>query len=233
MVTSGEATAGTVGVLRVALHHPMRIWVDSMESLLRNRWDIDLVAAHTSTDWVMHAVTTGQADIMILHMAVADPHLAARLDDLRTVNPDLKVVGLSDTDDPRLVLSAVRAGVRGWVEPTVSLDQLVSTLHGVARGETWIPPRLLGPILDALVTAQESREELGTALQALSAREVDILSCLVQGMSRQEIADKYVLSTHTVRTHINNLLRKLGVHSTLAAVSIARQVGLPEQRHKL
>jgi DNA-binding CsgD family transcriptional regulator len=49
-------------------------------------------------------------------------------------------------------------------------------------------------------------------------------------MSRQEIADRYVLSTHTVRTHINNLLRKLGVHSTLAAVSIARQVGLPEQR---
>ena len=232
MVTSGESPAGTIGVLRVALLHPMRIWVDSMESLLRNRWDIDLVAAHTSTDWVMHAVTTGQVDILLLHMGTTDHELAGRLDDLRAVNPSLKVVGLSDADDPRLVLSAVRAGVRGWVEPTVSLEQLVATLHGVARGEAWIPPHLLSSVLDSLVTAQETREELGTALQALSAREVDILTCLVHGMSRQEIADRYVLSTHTVRTHINNLLRKLGVHSTLAAVSIARQVGLPDQRPK-
>lgn len=65
---------------------------------------------------------------------------------------------------------------------------------------------------------------------SLSAREIDILSCLVEGMSRQDIADRYVLSTHTVRTHINNLLRKLDVHSTLAAVSIARQVGLRPPR---
>ena len=231
MVTAGDPPAG-VDVLKVALHHPMRIWVDSMESLLQSRWDVDLVAAHTSTSWVTHAVMTGRADILVMHMSEAGNALADTLADLRTVNPGLKVVGLADSDDPRLVIGAVRAGVRGWVESTVGLDDLMATLHGVARGETWIPPRLLTPLLDALLTAQEAREELGSALKALSAREVDILSCLVQGMSRQEIADRYVLSTHTVRTHINNLLRKLGVHSTLAAVSMARQVGLPEQREK-
>lgn len=231
MVTAGDTPAG-VDVLRVALHHPMRIWVDSMESLLQSRWDVDLVAAHTSTNWVTHAVMTGRADILVLHLSEAGNALADTLADLRAVNPDLKVVGLGDTDDVRLVVGAIRAGVRGWVEPTVGLDELMATLHGVARGETWIPPRVLTPVLEALLTAQEAREELGSALKALSAREVDILSCLVQGMSRQEIADRYVLSTHTVRTHINNLLRKLGVHSTLAAVSIARQVGLPEQRER-
>jgi DNA-binding CsgD family transcriptional regulator len=48
------------------------------------------------------------------------------------------------------------------------------------------------------------------------------------GMSRQEIAERYTLSPHTVRTHINNVLHKLDVHSTLAAVSIARRMGLTE-----
>jgi len=230
MVPASDHPSQEVGVLKVALHHPMRIWVDSMESLLRDRWDVDLVAAHTSTNWVTHAVMTGRADLLVLYLAEADHTLADTLADLRRVNPRLKVVGLSDSTDPRLIVGAVRAGVRGWLEPTVSVDHLVATLHGVARGETWIPPRLLTSVIDALLTAQETREELGSALKALSAREVDILCCLVQGMSRQEIADRYVLSTHTVRTHINNLLRKLGVHSTLAAVSIARQVGLPEQR---
>lgn len=230
MTPGTERPAQGVGLLRVALHHPMRIWVDSMESLLRDRWDVELVAAHTGVQWVTHAGMTGRADILVLHMSNPDHILADTLSDLRRANPRLKVVGLSESTDPHLVVSAVRAGVRGWIEPTVSLDRLVATLHGVARGETWIPPMLLTSVLDTLLTAQETREELDTALSALSAREVDILCCLAYGMSRQEIADRYVLSTHTVRTHITNLLRKLGVHSTLAAVSVARQVGLPEQR---
>jgi DNA-binding NarL/FixJ family response regulator len=230
MASATEHQARDVGLLRVALHHPMRIWVDSMESLLAARWDVDLVAAHTSTHWVTHAIMTGRADILVLYLEVVDNALADTLNDLREANPRVKVVGLSESSDPRLVVNAVRAGVRGWVEPTVSVDRLVATLHGVARGETWIPPKFLTSVLDTLLTAQESREELGSALSSLSAREIDILCCLVHGMSRQEIADRYVLSTHTVRTHITNLLRKLGVHSTLAAVSLARQVGLPEQR---
>jgi DNA-binding NarL/FixJ family response regulator len=226
-----EPVTPDVGVLRVALHHPMRLWVDSMETLLSDRWDVDVVAAHTSTNWVTHAVMTGRADILVLYLEKADHTLAEALHDLRQANPRLAVVGLSDSTDPRLLVGAVRAGVRGWVEPTVSVDQLVATLHGVARGETWWPPHLLTPVIEALIATQDTREEAGSALRALSGREIEILACLVQGMSRQEIADRYVLSTHTVRTHINNLLRKLGVHSTLAAVSIARQVGLPEQRN--
>jgi len=225
-MTPGES-APTSGVLRVVLHHPLRIWVDSMEALFGRRWDIDLVAAHTSTKWVTHAVMTGKMDVLVLHLCEVDHRLADQLAEFRTVNPGLKVVGLSDSDDPRLVVGAVRAGVRGWAEASGTVDELVATLHGVARSEAWIPPRLLGPVLDALLAAQEAQDELGSVLTVLSAREVDILSCLVQGLSRQEIADRYVLSTHTVRTHINNVLRKLGVHSTLAAVSMARQVGLP------
>ncbi len=221
-----------MGILRVVLQHPMRIWVDSMESLLKSRWDIDLVAAHTNPEWVFHAVSTGRADILLMHLTADDRGLTTKLEDLRRDNPALGIVGLSDSDDPRLVTRAVRAGVRGWVEPTVSIEHLDATLRGVAAGETWIPPRLLTGVLDSLLTAQDAHDALGGALKALSAREVDILSCLVAGLSRQDIADRYVLSTHTVRTHINNLLKKLDVHSTLAAVSIARQVGLPEMRDK-
>lgn len=136
MVTPADSPA----VPRVALHHPMRIWVDSMDSLLGGRWDIDLVAAHTNPEWVFHAVATGSADLLLLHLSPDDHTFGARLNTLRQANPRLKVIGLSDSDDPRLVLRAVRAGVRGWVEPTANPDELSATLLGVARGETWIPP---------------------------------------------------------------------------------------------
>ena len=78
MVNPGDPPAG-VDVLRVALHHPMRIWVDSMESLLQSRWDVELVAAHTSTSWVTHAVMTGRADLLVMYVSEAGNTLTETL----------------------------------------------------------------------------------------------------------------------------------------------------------
>ena len=224
--TEGARAAGSV--IQLAVAHPMRAWVDALETLLEPRWDIDVVAAHTNCEWVRHAVLTGRADSLLTFVDTPASGLLARLADLFEANTALSVVGLSDSQDRHLLSTAVRAGVRGWVEPTASVDHLVRVLHGVAAGETWFPPRLMTPVLDALLDAKDTREQATAVLSSLSAREVEVLQCLAQGLTRQEIADRYFLSPHTVRTHINNLLHKLDVHSTLAAVSVARQLGLPD-----
>lgn len=206
------------------------MWVDVLGSLLRDHPGIELVEAHTSAKWVDHAVATEKVDVVLLHLDGSGHPLSERVRSLAATSAATRVVGLGEGPDIRLLLSAVRAGVRGWVEPSDSVQRLVRTLHGVARGETWLPRAALTEILDALTTTEEAREQLSTALSVLSAREVDILCCLAHGMTRQEIAERYILSTHTVRTHINNLLRKLNVHSTLAAVSLAREGGLVDTR---
>ena len=222
-----ELQPGADTVLKVVISHPMRTWADALERLLSPRWDIEVVTAHTAPSWVHHAVVNQQADILLAHLEPPIGDLETELGDLFAQNPGLGVVVLSDSHDEVLLCSAIRAGVRGWVEPTASLAHLVRVLHGVARGETWFPPALMTSVLDALLDEREAREQDGGALSTLSARELEVLACLVQGLSRQEIATRLSLSPHTVRTHINNLLHKLGVHSTLAAVSIARQSGLP------
>jgi len=206
----------------------MRAWVDALETLLEPRWDIDVVAAHTSSEWVRHAVVTRQANLLLMYLDVSDGGRLTMLAEMFAANPDLSVVGLSDSEDRALVTAAVRAGVRGWVEPTASVDHLVRVLHGVADGETWFPPRLMTSVLDDLLEARNTREKATTVVSSLSSREIEVLECLAHGLTRQEIADRFFLSPHTVRTHINNLLRKLDVHSTLAAVSIARQMGLAD-----
>jgi DNA-binding NarL/FixJ family response regulator len=224
----GEVDPDEWSVIHLALSHPMRAWVEALESLLEPRWDVQVVAAHTSPRWVRHTVLNRQADVLLTHVEQPANELKANLDELFTANPRLSVVALSDTEDTALMCAAVRAGVRGWVEPTASVDHLVRVLHGVADGESWFPPRLLTPLLDALLATAETRDQADAVVSSLSAREVEVLRCLAQGLTRLEIAERYFLSPHTVRTHINNLLRKLDVHSTLAAVSIARQVGLSD-----
>jgi DNA-binding NarL/FixJ family response regulator len=103
-------------------------------------------------------------------------------------------------------------------------------IHGVARGETCVPPDLLTVLLQTLLTSEGAKEEAQDALSVLSAREREILECLAQGMTRAEIVERFTLSPHTVRTHIGHVLTKLEVHNTLSAVSIARKAGLATRR---
>jgi DNA-binding NarL/FixJ family response regulator len=228
MSAQSEPSAEPRPVLRLALTHAQGAWVDSLASLLEPRWDVEVVAAHTSFDWVRHAVLTGQADMLLVHMDTDGYDVLAHMSAMFAAQPRLSVVGLGDSHDRNLLMAAIRSGVRGWVVPTASVDQMVRVLHGVAAGESWFPPRLMSRVLDVLLETKESRDQASGFLAILSRRELEILRCLAQGLTRQQIAEQYFLSPHTVRTHINNLLRKLDVHSTLAAVSLARRAGLSE-----
>jgi DNA-binding NarL/FixJ family response regulator len=211
--------------IRVGLLHPQRALVDALEVLLSPQPDIEIVAAHTSLDWIRSAVASGEVDVVLVSVddQTVDP---VAIQALRDSAAGLGVVAITDCDQTALLSEAVRAGVRGWVGRNASVDHLVCVIRGVHQGETWFPPAYTTKVLDALLAANESRQQAWGVLSSLSSREREVLDCLADGLTRGQIAERFVLSPHTVRTHINNVLRKLDVHSTLAAVSIAREAGL-------
>jgi DNA-binding NarL/FixJ family response regulator len=134
------------------------------------------------------------------------------------------LAGVARADD---LVPFVLAGISGWVEKSDGIDELLAVIRGVAAGETRIPPRLLGQLVDTFRrTAYEGDGETN-GLRALTDRERDVLACMVAGRNRAQIAADLVLSENTVRTHAQHVLRKLGVHSSLAAVALARKAGLP------
>ena len=95
-------------------------------------------------------------------------------------------------------------------------------IRGVAKGETWLPPAAVGRVLRSLIQDQERRRENDELLAALTPREREVLTCLAEGAGRREVAERLHLSANTVRTHLQNLMTKLGVHSTLEAVAMSR-----------
>jgi DNA-binding NarL/FixJ family response regulator len=95
-------------------------------------------------------------------------------------------------------------------------------IRGVARGETWLPPTEAGDVLRLLLQDQERRRDNNRLLSSLTPREWEVLTCLAEGAGRREVAEQLHLSANTVRTHMQNIMAKLGVHSTLEAVAISR-----------
>ncbi|MFE9425196.1 LuxR C-terminal-related transcriptional regulator [Kitasatospora sp. NPDC006697] len=140
--------------------------------------------------------------------------------------PGLHAVVLAAEEDPRRAVRALYAGASGWVAKESSLTRLLTVVRGVLRGETHLPPALLTGVVRELTTARRDRTESERLVESLTPREKQVLRCMVAGLGRQAVAERLYLSPHTVRTHMQNVLGKLGVHSTLAAVALARRAGV-------
>ncbi|NBM18765.1 response regulator transcription factor [Streptomyces sp. GC420] len=145
---------------------------------------------------------------------------------VRTVQPSVRTVVLAEKDDPRRAALALQAGASGWVAKDCSLQRLLAVIRGVLREETHLPPALLTGVLRELTAARKHRTESERLVESLTPREREVLRCMVAGLGRKAVAERLFLSPHTVRTHMQNVLGKLGVHSTLAAVALARRAGV-------
>ncbi|MEU8677072.1 response regulator transcription factor [Streptomyces sp. NPDC048560] len=140
--------------------------------------------------------------------------------------PSVRSVVLAERDDPRRAAAALQAGASGWVAKDCSLQRLLAVIRGVLRDETHLPPALLTGVLRELTATRKHRTESERLIESLTPRECEVLRCMVAGLGRKAVAERLFLSPHTVRTHMQNVLGKLGVHSTLAAVALARRAGV-------
>ena len=131
-----------------------------------------------------------------------------------------RVIMLSHTSDPARIMAAIEAGARAWVRKDESVEQLLRTLRGVVRGQTRLPPAETGNVLSLLLRQRERRRSGEQMLALLTPRERQVLACLAEEAGRKQVADRLNLTANTVRTHMQNIMAKLGAHSALEAVAL-------------
>lgn len=145
---------------------------------------------------------------------------------LHLARPEARLVVLTGSRNVTQVIDAARAGADAWVQKESPADHLLAIIRAVCQGHSYYPPEYLGAVLRAL------REDVRLAaasfdpLDVLSDRERTVLINMVGGKRRNQIAEELHLSANTVRTHTQSIYSKLGVHSRLAAVQVARSAGL-------
>jgi DNA-binding NarL/FixJ family response regulator len=146
---------------------------------------------------------------------------------LRAEVPACRLLVMACDPSPDTARQVVQTGARGVFDLELGLAMLGRAIDAVGRGEVWISRSLVAPLL------RDLQLEVGvpatTVEDPLTAREHAVLQLLAQGCDNQAIADRLFVSPHTVRTHIRNVMRKLGAHSRLEAVVIASGRGLLPQ----
>jgi len=215
--------------IHVAVVDRYLAFADTLATGLRSLDEVLDATASTSTESLWQLLerpgVNPKVDVVLLDHDLIDPRLQL-LHRIGDEHPGTRVVVVSNEADPARVVGALTAGAAGWLPKTLPLDELLQCLRAVSNGETWVPMRLLTSVLRAMITAREAENTPVSRLRPLTAREQQILQCLVDGMTRPQIAAWLGMSPNTVRTHVHNVLHKLGAHSTLRAVAIAREAGL-------
>jgi DNA-binding NarL/FixJ family response regulator len=182
--------------------------------------------AATTIEQARRMLTERRFDILLLDVEI-DGHDGLRFaDEALSGDPNIRIVVVTAGAEESQVVEAVWVGVSGWVPKNEPIEHLLAVVRGTLRGETWIPPMLLTRVLTELKAARRDHAERDALLARLTRREKEIMRCLVAGMSVDATASQLYLSRNTVRTHIQNVLGKLNVHSAVAAVAVARRAGL-------
>lgn len=141
---------------------------------------------------------------------------------LLSPDQDAWAIVLSESRWPLDVAAAFARGAHGWVSKTGPLDDLLSAVDAAHRGERFLAPAVVGPVMALLNERLGHRTRAPSFVDTITSREREVLDCLVEGLSRTEVASRLFISPNTVRTHVQNLLRAADVHSTIALVAAAR-----------
>lgn len=215
----------TAGALRILVAHQHRLFGECLTVALSDARGLDDVHLVTDPRDLRGALDTRAPDVVVIRPEDPRAATADKCSAIKRARPATRVVVIDDFPDPDLLLDCVEAGAEGYASLQDDLDVLVETVRRVEGGETIIPPLMLGGLLERLIRRRREAQRAHERFDVLTARERQVLHLLARGMSNDGIADELVVSTHTARTHVQNVLRKLEVHSRVEAVALAVTTG--------
>ena len=157
-------------------------------------------------------------DLVLLDLTMPGMDGLAALPRIRDEAPACEVVVLTASDTEENLLAAIRAGASGYLLKTEPPEQIASFLRSVVRGEAALSGGVARRLLDRVRAYGRFGGVPDSIARLLSAREVEVLLLLDEHLGTDEIAQRLFISEHTVRSHVKNLLKKLGVSSRREAL---------------
>ena len=193
--------------------------------LLSAEDDIDVVgeAAHGEEAVTLTGLRQPDVVLMDLQMPILDGLEATRR--IVAEYPDVKVLILTTFERDHDIFDALRAGASGYLLKLARPEELLDAIRAVASGQALLSPSVTRRVLESF-TGGASSVARPAALDQLTAREVEVLELVARGQSNAEIAETLILGEATIKTHVSNVLAKLGLRDRVQAVVFAYESGL-------
>ena len=212
--------------IRVLLVDDHQLLTGSLAAVLSREPDIEVVGmAGTVAD--AKALSRDRLDVVLMDYRLPDGTGADATRAIKARWPSAHVVMLTALNDDETVLESIQAGADGYLTKDRAVDEVVGAVRAAHAGETLLPRSVIMGIAQRVAAARDRTVER-RPIEPLTPRELEVLRALAEGLSTPEISERLFIAPNTLRTHVQNIMGKLRVHSKLEAVAFALRHRLVE-----
>lgn len=215
------------GNIRVLIVDDQRLMREGLRTLLELEDDLAVVGEAESGEAGVRAFAETQPDVVLMDVRMPGVDGVEATRRIRTHWPDARVIILTTFDDDAYVFEGLRAGAQGYLLKAISGDELASAIRTVVAGGALIDPAVTRKVVAEFARlAPPARAGDAGLAEPLTAREVEILRLVAQGLSNREIAERLFLAEGTVKNYVTTLLQKIGVRDRTQAALRGRELGV-------
>jgi DNA-binding NarL/FixJ family response regulator len=212
--------------IRVLLVDDHQLLTGSLAQVLSRESDIE-VAGIAGTVAEAKSLSRDRLDVVLMDYRLPDGTGAEATRAIKARWPGARVVMLTALADDETVLESIQSGADGYLTKDHAVEEVVGAVRAAHAGETLLPRSVIMGIAQRVAAARDRTSER-RQIEPLTPRELEVLRSLTEGLSTPEICERLFIAPNTLRTHVQNIMGKLRVHSKLEAVAFALRHRLVE-----
>ena len=213
-------------MISVALIEDNRLVREGIAALLNQHPDLKVVAGNSNGDTALLRKVNPQVVLLDLGLRNGDSLRIAQ--QVRRDFPESKVIVMDLLPVHEDIVEFVHVGVSGFIMKDATLDDLVTTIRSVAGGAHVLPPQMTGSLFSQIArdAVTKGRPDVLESVR-MTPREREVINLIAEGLSNKEIASTLHIATHTVKSHVRNIMEKLTLHTRLQIAAYAYKTAAP------
>jgi len=214
-----------VARIRVLLIEDNRLLREGIAQMLQEHGDFEVVARCEDGDAVRKLKKQNSTpDVILLDLGLEKADSLSLMARLRKELPEAKVIAMDILPEQVDIVEFVKAGGSGFILKSAAVEEYLETITAVAGGEKVLPPMLTTSLFTQIVeSALKGGKGISDLSIQLTPREREVVDLISEGLSNKEIASRLHIATHTVKSHIHNILEKLALSTRLQIAAFARR----------
>lgn len=212
--------------INVMLVDDHEVVLEGLIRILEKQGGIKIVAVARSAEEALEKIEKFPPHVIIVDIQLPGMNGIELIKRIKADYPKIEAITLTVFDDEQFAKQAIKAGAIGYVIKDAAKDELVKAVRAAAKGESLIATSVARKLIEEITEPTGRKKKKEEGFEDLSQREVDVIKLMARGYNNRQIADILFISEHTVKVHIRNIFRKIGVVDRTNAVLWALERGL-------
>ncbi len=214
---------------KIIIAEDNKLFRELLKSMLTNRDGFEIIGEAEDGLGAIRVTLKKKPDLLMLDLSMPRLNGFSAIKDIKSQNPDVKILVLTIHESDEYILEAFDSGVDGYCIKNAGLEELFVAIQSVLEGKKYISPGIADNVMKGYLECRRQYKTI-TVWETITQREKEILKLLAEGYMNKEISDLLNISVKTVEKHRANIMAKLDMHNVSALTAYAIKKGLVEQK---